>query len=543
MTSALPAAPWGYVSVLLAISSTQQTWMVVAAVVAGLVVLGRLQERRSKFRTNIRSKKGAITSGFEMVAGCPEAVEDLKEVVAFLRDPERFSRLGARPPRGALLVGPPGTGKTLLARAVAEEAGVPFLAASATDFVEMYVGVGAKRVRELYASARSHGTAIVFIDEIDAVARARSMNDKENGTPGGPIEHENTLIALLTELDGFERSNVFTIAATNRADVLDAALTRPGRLERRIEVPLPDRTGRERILRLHASDKPLASDVDLTTIAARTAGFSGADLARVCNEAALSAVRRGLAHLEQACFTDAVELLALGRPRSSYALSDTDRRITAWHESGHALCGYLQSDAPDPVAVSVVPRGPAAGVTWFASDDRVFLTKEAAFAQLVVALGGRVAEEMLMGGSCTQGAVGDLQQATALATKMVAQYGMRSSLVARTPSTLRGMDEYTTNEVNELLNAAHDAARTVLRAHADALEMMAERLCVVERIDADEVARIVANTAGTTPPPPLQASPVLAPKPAAVYIPHRPRARVSVAAILPKIRFRRRRRA
>jgi cell division protease FtsH len=477
---------------LIALSTTTRNWMIAAAVFAALVAFGRFQERRAR-TAPYKAARGSAPTGFAAVAGCDEAVEDLREVVEILRNPERFSRLGATPPRGALLVGPPGTGKTLLARAVAQEANVPFIAASATDFVEMYVGVGAKRVRDLYASARSHGTAIVFIDEIDAVARARSMNDRENGTPGGPIEHENTLIALLTELDGFDRSNVFTIAATNRPDVLDAALTRPGRLERRVEVPLPDMAGRERILTVHAAKMPLDTDVSLTDVAARTPGFSGADLARVCNEAAIIAARQERDMVAGACFGEAVELLALGRPRLSRQVSAKDRRITAWHEAGHAICAAVLDDAPDPVAVSVVPRGPAAGVTWFASDDALFLSKDAAFAQLVVALGGRAAEEVLLGGSCTQGAAGDLASATSLATQMVASFGMGSSLLSRSSKLLTGPDAFTATAAGDLLDRAHTTAKELLATHAAALEQLAATLIETGQVDGATVQSIIGS--------------------------------------------------
>lgn len=467
-----------------------RNWLIIGVVVVVLVAIGRWREKRGAAPGRIVPDR---TAGFASVAGCDEAVSDLRELVDFLRDPEKFERLGATPPKGALLVGPPGTGKTLLARAVAAEASVPFIAASATDFVEMYVGVGAKRVRELYESARTHKAAIVFIDEIDAIARARSMNDRENGTPGGPIEHENTLISLLTELDGFHKSNVITIAATNRADVLDKALLRPGRLERRIEVPLPDRKGRLAILRVHAASKPLSADVDLDSVAARTAGMSGADLARVCNEAALEAVRLERTDIHQPCFDAAIEFVALGRPRRSMTITESDRRITAWHEAGHAICGFVQDDAADPVAVSVVPRGPAAGVTWFENDDRIFLTKEAAFAQLVVALGGRVAEEMLMGGSCTQGAASDLAHATDLATKMATIYGMSGSLVSRTPSMVSGPDAWTQQSVATILDDAHIEARAILTEHVNALEKMAEALMTNERLDTRQIEEIVGG--------------------------------------------------
>lgn len=476
---------------LLAYTTSQRNWAIAVAVVLLVVVLGR----RNEARTKAAAISALSDSGFDTVAGCDEAVADLREIVAFLREPTRFERLGAKVPKGALLVGPPGTGKTLLARAVAAEAGVPFHPASATDFVEMYVGVGAKRIRELYERARSSGPSIVFIDEIDAIGRARSMNDRENGTPGGPIEHENTLIALLTELDGFAASEVITIAATNRPDVLDPAIIRPGRLERRVEVPLPDLAGREQILAVHATGKPLTDDVDFAAIARRTPGFSGADLSRVCNEAALEGVRRALDAVDHRCFDAAVELVAMGRPRFSAVISDKDRKITAWHEAGHAICGLVQADAPDPVAVSITPRGHAAGITWFEATDAVFVSKEAAFAQLVVALGGRVAEEMLMGGSCTQGAQGDLRTATDLATKMVASFGFAGSLVSRRPSALGDLDEFTDREVDSLLDDAHATAVELLGTHTAELEQVANLLLERDRLDLADLRGIFPTSA------------------------------------------------
>lgn len=521
---------------LLEMSSTARNWAVGVAVVLFLVLLGRRSDRRLR----AASRASLADSGFDTVAGCDEAVDDLREIVEFLRTPERFERLGAKVPKGAVLVGPPGTGKTLLARAVAAEAEVPFIAASATDFVEMYVGVGAKRVRDLYERARSEGPAIVFIDEIDAIARARSMNDRENGTPGGPIEHENTLIALLTELDGFNSSNVITLAATNRPDVLDPALTRPGRLERRIEVPLPDSAGREKILAVHAASKPLGPSVDLGAVSRRTPGFSGADLSRVCNEAALDAVRRGLDLLDQDAFDAAVELVAMGRPRFSAVISEKDRKITAWHEAGHALCGLVQPAAANPVAVSITPRGPAAGITWFESSDQVFVSKESAFAQLVVALGGRAAEEKLMGGSCTQGAQGDLAMATDLATKMIANYGFGPSLISRSPSYLAGHDDFTRAEAEILLRDAHTAATTILDTYASELESIAAALLEKDRLSASELELMVPDVRRPSrrpAPTPTRTAP-------SIKAPARPRVRrTAFSRVLRRLRSRSRRRA
>jgi cell division protease FtsH len=461
-------------------------WGWVLAVVALLVVIGRAQERRGKAA---RLEVLAASGGFAGVAGCEEAVEDLREIVAFLADPEPFARLGAVPPRGALLVGPPGTGKTLLARAVAAEAGVPFISANGSDFVEMYVGVGAKRIRELYQEARSHERAIVFIDEVDAIARRRSFGSPGDTGSGGLVEHENTLIALLTELDGFERSTVITIAATNRPDVLDPAVTRPGRLERRVEVPNPDRLGRSAILRVHAASRPLADDVDLDAVAARTPGLSGADLARVCNEAALAAVRLGRSRIDAECFAEAVEMVALGRARRSALVSDRDRRITAWHEAGHAVAAMLLDDVEDPVAVSVTPRGPAGGVTWMAGSDDLYMTRDEGFSRLVVMLGGRVAEEMLLGGGCTQGASSDLERATDLAEAMVSRLGMTSRGIA----VLRSGTEESRRAVDDLLREAQERCRGLLQGNAAFLEAVASALTATDRLDRAGLQALAAR--------------------------------------------------
>jgi cell division protease FtsH len=469
-------------------------WGWVLLVCAGLFVLGRIQERRVR---TARLEVLAASGGFAGVAGCEEAVEDLREIVSFLAEPERFDRLGAVPPRGALLVGPPGTGKTLLARAVAAEAGVPFISANGSDFVEMYVGVGAKRIRELYQEARSHDRAIVFIDEVDAIARRRSFGSPGDTGSGGLVEHENTLIALLTELDGFEKSNVITIAATNRPDVLDPAVTRPGRLERRVEVPTPDRLGRAAILRVHASSRPLAKDVDLDAVAARTPGLSGADLARVCNEAALTAVRLGRDRLDNECFDEAVEMVALGRARRSALVSDRDRRITAWHEAGHAVMAMLLEDAEDPVAVSVTPRGAAGGVTWMAGSDDLYMTRDEGFSRLAVMLGGRVAEEMLLGGGCTQGASSDLERATDLAEAMVARLGMTSHGIA----VLRTNTDASRLAVEELLDEAHGRCSTLLRSNAAFLEAVASELLVSERLDHAGLQRLAKQHGALSVPP------------------------------------------
>src|SRR4051812_22762028 len=343
------------------------------------------------------------TDRFSDVAGADEAVSELREIVEFLRDGSRFEAMGARTPRGALLVGPPGTGKTLLARAVAGEAGVPFFAVAGSDFVEIFAGGGAKRVRDLFDRARSAGNAIVFIDEIDAVGRTRSSGP---GTGGGDSERENTLISLLNEMDGFTGSRVVVLAATNRADLLDSALTRPGRLDRQVQVPTPDRRGREQVLGVHAKGKPLAPDVDLVSIARQTPGMSGADLARVVNEACTAAARHALASVTTACFQEAVAVVAMGRARTSALITEHDRLITAWHEAGHTVAALVQPEADEPVSVTIIPRGPSGGATWMGGNDNSFLTREAARARLTTSMAGRAAEEILLDGEHTQGAAG-----------------------------------------------------------------------------------------------------------------------------------------
>lgn len=425
---------------------------------------------------------------FSDVAGADEAVEQMAELVAFLSDPEKFNKVGAKIPKGALLVGPPGTGKTLLARAVAGEAGVSFFAASGSDFVEMYVGVGPKRVRQLFASARKAERAIVFIDEIDAVARRRSDSDSSNS------ESENTLIALLNEMDGFEGSDVIVLAATNRADILDPALTRPGRLDRKIEVPLPDQRGREKILRAHASKIVTDDTVDLAHTAARTPGFSGAQMEAVVNEAALEAVRREADAVSYSDFDAAVSLVAMGRPRKSAQVSHSDRLVTAWHEGGHTLAAYLLKDAAPPVQVSIVPRGPAGGVTWMSGTDDQFMTRSRAHSQLVVALGGRAAEQLHMDGEFTQGASGDLQSATQTASAMVGMYGMTDhTLISHTEANADLV-----KAANELLVSAHGNATRLLTENVHALEALAEALMEHNDLDASQIDEI-CRSAGLKP--------------------------------------------
>lgn len=414
---------------------------------------------------------------FADVAGCEEAVEDLQELVLFLKEPERFTRAGAKPPQGALLIGPPGTGKTLLARAVAGEASVPFYAASGSDFMEMYVGVGSSRVRSLFKKARKHPEgAIIFIDEIDAIGRRRSGSNQAVGNQ----EQESTLNQLLVEMDGFKKSNVIVIGATNRDDVLDPALKRPGRLDRIISVNLPDRQGREKILKTHCQGKPIEPEVDLSMLARRSSGMSGADLAQVVNEACLHAARDDRENVLPIDFDSALATVAMGKARTSAVVSENDRTITAWHEAGHTVAAMMVPEADPPVSVSIIPRGPAGGVTWMAPGDDLFLTRSRAFARLIVAMSGRAAEEILLNGEFTSGPHGDLQAATDLALAMVTQYGMTDmGLMTKTEGILsvggKAMDE-SVDAVEHLLAEALKVARAVLAENRDTLELIVQAL-------------------------------------------------------------------
>jgi cell division protease FtsH len=436
---------------------------------------------------------------FADVAGAEEPVAELRELVDFLREPERFAAVGARLPRGYLLVGLPGTGKTLLARAVAGEAGVPFFAASGAQFIETYVGVGAARVRALFQRARKAGKAIVFVDEIDAIGKARAP---EPG-PGTNDEREHTLNQLLIELDGFQHSDLVVIAATNRPDTLDAALLRPGRFDRQITVPAPDRRGRARILRLHLADRALAPEVDPDLLAQRTPGFTGADLANLANQAALVAVRAGAAMIGPPHLDEALATVVLGPARRSLEVAERDRQITAWHEAGHALAGLLLADATDPVQVTIVPRGAAGGATWFPDRDELFVTAGQARAQLVVALAGRAAEELHLGDDFTQGAANDLKAATQLAQRMVTEFGM-SVLGPRhvTPAEYQigPLAESVHGATRELLEAAMTGARALLAKHRGVLQRLVEVLLDQETVDLASLRALVASGAAPSLP-------------------------------------------
>ena len=403
----------------------------------------------------LTERQGRVT--FEDVAGVDEAKTDLQEIVEFLRDPQKFQRLGGRIPRGALLVGPPGTGKTLIARAVAGEANVPFFTISGSDFVEMFVGVGASRVRDMFDQAKKNAPCIIFIDEIDAVGRHRGA-----GLGGGNDEREQTLNQLLVEMDGFEANEgIIVIAATNRPDVLDPALLRPGRFDRQITVPNPDVLGREKILKVHSRKVPLAPDVDLKTVAKGTPGFSGADLANIVNEAALLAARRSKRLVTQAEFEDAKDKVMMGAERRSMVMSEEEKRNTAYHEAGHAIVGL---NVPyDPLhKVTIIPRGRALGVTMNLPDgDRYSRTRKWCEARLAVLFGGREAE-ILLGGmdAVTNGATGDIQMATALARSMVMEWGM-SDRLGRVRYNGNEQEVFLGHSVTQTKNISDDTAKLI----------------------------------------------------------------------------------
>ena len=448
----------------------------------------------------LTEKQGRVT--FDDVAGVDEAKDDLQEIVEFLRDPQKFQRLGGRIPRGALLVGPPGTGKTLLARAIAGEANVPFFTISGSDFVEMFVGVGASRVRDMFEQAKKNAPCIIFIDEIDAVGRHRGA-----GLGGGNDEREQTLNQLLVEMDGFEANEgIILIAATNRPDVLDPALLRPGRFDRQVVVPAPDIVGREKILKVHVRKVPLAPDVDLKVIARGTPGFSGADLSNLVNEAALLAARRSKRVVTQHEFEDAKDKVMMGAERKSMAMSEDEKRLTAYHEAGHALVGmYVPSH--DPLhKVTIIPRGRALGLTMNLPEaDKLSYTKQWCLAKLASVFGGREAELLIFGPeNVTNGATGDIQQATGLARVMVMEWGMSDALgriryrdnqeevfLGHSVSRAQNMSPETAqlidNEIRRLITDGEATARKVLTEHIDELHTVAKGLLEYETLSGQEV--------------------------------------------------------
>ncbi|MCC6214725.1 MAG: ATP-dependent zinc metalloprotease FtsH [Polyangiaceae bacterium] len=439
---------------------------------------------------------------FADVAGIDEAKDEVEEIIAFLKDPKKFQRLGGRIPKGVLMMGPPGTGKTLLARAIAGEAGVPFFSISGSDFVEMFVGVGASRVRDLFEQGKKHAPCIIFIDEIDAVGRHRGA-----GLGGGHDEREQTLNQLLVEMDGFESNEgVIIIAATNRPDVLDPAILRPGRFDRRIVVPRPDIRGREGILGVHTKKVPLATDVDLRTLAAGTPGFVGADLENLVNEAALLAARQDKDAVGMVDFELAKDKVMMGSERRSMVMSDQERKTTAWHEAGHTLVGKLVAGNDAVHKVSIIPRGAALGVTMFLpTEDRHTMSKQQALARIAMALGGRAAEEVTFG-EITTGAQDDIKRATRVARSMVCELGMSDKLGpvawgSNEESVFLGR-EFTSNrddfseetareidqEVRRIVEQQHEIARTVLLEHREKLDRLAAALMERETLDAEEIA-------------------------------------------------------
>jgi cell division protease FtsH len=456
-----------------------------------------------------RAKRMAPDSpkiGFKDVAGVDEAVEELHEIKEFLENPKKFQALGARIPKGVLLYGPPGTGKTLLARAVAGEAGVPFFSISGSDFVEMFVGVGASRVRDLFEQAKQAAPCIVFMDEIDAVGRHRGA-----GLGGGHDEREQTLNQLLVEMDGFElKDNIILIAATNRPDILDPALLRPGRFDRQIVVDRPDRVGRRKILEVHAKGKPIAPEIDLDTLAAGTPGFTGADLANLVNEAALLAARRGKKTIEQEELEEGIMRVIAGPEKKTRLLSEEERKITAYHELGHALVGHYLEHTDEVHKISVISRGQALGYTIsLPREDRYLTTKTALMEQLAMTLGGRAAEELVFH-EVTTGAANDLEKVTQIAKQMIMRYGMSDKLGPRVlgrnhdmpflgremgaePDYSEEIAREIDDEIKRVIEEAHELAVTVLREHLSELHKISAILIERETIDKDQFERLLAG--------------------------------------------------
>jgi cell division protease FtsH len=442
--------------------------------------------------------------GFKDVAGVEEAVEELHEIKEFLENPKKFQALGARIPKGVLLYGPPGTGKTLLARAVAGEAGVPFFSISGSDFVEMFVGVGASRVRDLFEQAKQASPCIVFMDEIDAVGRHRGA-----GLGGGHDEREQTLNQLLVEMDGFElKDNIILIAATNRPDILDPALLRPGRFDRQIVVERPDRNGRKKILEVHSKGKPLSPEIELETLAAGTPGFTGADLANLVNEAALLAARRGKKTIDQSELEEGIMRVIAGPEKKTRLFSEEERRITAYHELGHAIVGHYLDQETEVHKISIIGRGQALGYTIsLPREDRYLTTKKSLMANLAMTLGGRAAEELVFN-EVTTGAANDLEKVTSTSKQMVMRFGMSEKLGPRTlgrnhdmpflgremaaePDYSEEVAREIDDEIRRIIEEAHDMAHKVLREHVEKLHRISQILIERETIDKDQFLRLL----------------------------------------------------
>ncbi len=471
---------------------------------AGLLSIGK-----SKAKINVEKDTGVR---FEDVAGCEESKEELKEVVEFLKNPKKYEDLGAKIPKGVLLLGPPGTGKTLLSRALAGEAKVPFYSISGSEFIEMFVGVGAARVRDLFNQAKQNTPCIIFVDEIDAIGKFRGGGM----VGGGNEEREQTLNQLLVEMDGFEPNlGVILLAATNRPEVLDPALLRPGRFDRQIILDAPDVRGREAILKVHSRDKPLAPDIDLKSIALRTQGFSGADLANIMNEAALLAARHGSKEITQAYLEDAVEKVFAGPERKSRRLGKDERRRVAYHEAGHALVAFHCPNAPPVAKISIIPRGKAAlGYTLqLPEEERFLMTKSELVDKICVSLGGRAAEKIIFG-EVSSGAQNDLEVATEIAKSMVCRFGMSEEIgpmvlsretnpflkVPGAPQSTEPMSpelaSQVDKEVRQLLNEQSARAQNIIEEHRDSLEKIADRLLVEEIMSEEEFRRLAGEKEG-----------------------------------------------
>jgi cell division protease FtsH len=489
------------------IGSLLVAWLPVIMIIAIWIFIFRQMQAGGNKAFSFGKSKAKLLSGdtpkitFADVAGCDEAKVELQEIIEFLKDPQKFTKLGGRLPKGALLVGPPGTGKTLLAKAVAGEAGRPFFSMSGSDFVEMFVGVGASRVRDLFEQGKASAPCIIFIDEIDAVGRHRGA-----GLGGGHDEREQTLNQLLVEMDGFESNDgVILIAATNRPDVLDPALLRPGRFDRQIVVDAPDFRGREGILKVHLRNKPIAEDVDVVAIAKGTPGMAGADLANLVNEGALLAARRNHDKIYMVDFEDAKDKVMLGTERKSLVMKDEERRLTAYHEGGHAVCAMMVKGNDPLHKVTIVPRGRALGLAFtLPEDDRVSVTREQLEARLVMAYGGRVAEELVFGHDhVTTGASGDIQQATSIARRYVSQWGLSDSIgpilvgdneqevfLGQQLTSRRTVSERTAqavdDEVSRVIQQAYNRAKDVLTTHRALLDAIAAGLLERETLTRDD---------------------------------------------------------
>lgn len=451
------------------------------------------------------------TVTFDDVAGCDEAKEELHEVVEFLREPAKFIQLGARIPKGVLLVGPPGTGKTLMAKAVSGEAGVPFFSISGSEFVEMFVGVGASRVRDLFEQAKRHSPCIVFVDEIDAVGRHRGA-----GLGGSHDEREQTLNQILVEMDGFDTdTNVIVVAATNRPDILDPALLRPGRFDRRVILDRPDVRGREGILKVHARGKPLAPGVEFSVLARATPGFVGADLENMVNEAAILAARRGKKTIGMDEFQEAIERVIAGPERRSRLISAQEKKVTAYHEAGHAIVAHMLAHCDPVLKVTIIPRGMAGGYTMSMSEDMMFMTRSKFLDTISMALGGRVAEELIFD-EITTGASNDLERVTKMARNMVTRYGMSERLgpmiygqkeelvflgreIGEQRDYSESVAEEIDGEVRRIISEAYEHARRVLNENQDKLELIAQTLLEVETLGREEFVRLMDGVSEEEP--------------------------------------------